>query len=415
MEFNEILKECYNCFLDRSRGYEKLCELCEKSIEYIDIYDKLNNLIRLDYSNKDYTLHPKFIEFINNFIKLKKIELNNLSPLLNERFENDYVAKKRQGYNKNRKRKETINISSLLKKLSELKKEELSVLRISDDDISILVKCIKLFNSNIKEITSENYTIQMQTRNIIDRLIKGNYFETLQNYGLDIILFEPLVEDDYLEITRNTYLNVCAFMYNNKDLLFSYQILNNLITKLGFNSIDDYKDLDEFILLIEDKSIEKNIRNSKQRLSLIFNRIIIYNSVYEKYGSKALDRIKNINNIIFKEYYPLLASKLNLDDDYEMESNPMLLEKIIKVDKNLPNIIYDNDYLGDNIISRDSLNLILDIFDPNGQFKDLTEIEIVNILLDIFICDEKTKYIDDNKYKDLSNEIKTIINKRNKN
>ena len=35
---------------------------------YPKIYDKLNNLIRLDYSNKDYTLHPKFIEIINNFI-----------------------------------------------------------------------------------------------------------------------------------------------------------------------------------------------------------------------------------------------------------------------------------------------------------------------------------------------------------
>lgn len=414
MEFNEILKECYNCFLDRSRGYEKLCALCEKSIKYIDIYDKLNNLIKIDYSNEDYTLNPKFVEIITDFIKLKKIELDNLSPLLNERFENDYVAKKRRAYNKNRKRKETVNISLLLKKLSELKKEDLSVLKISDDDISILVKYIKLFNSNIKEITSENYTIQMQARNIIDRLIKGNCFETLQNYGLDILLFEPLVEDDYLEITRNTYLNICTFMYNNKDLLFSYKILNNLIVKLGFNNIDDYKDLDKFIMLIDDKSIEKNIRNSKQRLSLIFNRIIIYNTLYEKYGSKVLDRIKNINNIIFKEYYPLLASKLNLDDDYDIESNPKLLENIIKVDKSIPNIIYDNDYLGDNIISKDSLNLILDIFDPNGQFKDLTDIEIVNILLDIFICDDKTKFIDDNKYKDLTKKIKTIINKRNK-
>ena len=415
MEFNEILKECYNCFLDRSRGYEKLCELCEKSIKYIDIYDKLNNLIKIDYSNKDYTLNLKFVEIINNFIKLKKIELDNLSPLLNERFENDYVAKKRLAYNKNRKRKETVNISLLLKKLSELKKEDLSVLKISDDDISILVKYIKLFNSNIKEITSENYTIQMQARNIIDRIIKGNCFETLQNYGLDIMLFEPLIEDDYLDITRNTYLNICTFIYNNKELLFSYKIFNNLIVKLGFNNIDDYKDLDKFIMLIDDKSIEKNIRNSKQRLSLIFNRIIIYNTLYEKYGSKVLDRIKNINNIIFKEYYSLLASKLNLDDDYEIESNPKLLENIIKVDKSIPNIIYDNDYLGDNILSKDSLNLILDIFDPDGQFKDLTDIEIVNVLLDVFICDDKTKFIDDNKYKDLSNKIKTIINKRNKN
>ena len=414
MEFNEILKECYNCFLDRSRGYEKLCALCEKSIKYINIYDKLNNLIKIDYSNEDYTLNPKFVEIITDFIKLKKIELDNLSPLLNERFENDYVAKKRRAYNKNRKRKETVNISLLLKKLSELKKEDLFVLKISDDDISILVKYIKLFNSNIKEITSENYTIQMQARNIIDRLIKGNCFETLQNYGLDILLFEPLVEDDYLEITRNTYLNICTFMYNNKDLLFSYKILNNLIVKLGFNNIDDYKDLDKFIMLIDDKSIEKNIRNSKQRLSLIFNRIIIYNTLYEKYGSKVLDRIKNINNIIFKEYYPLLASKLNLNDEDELEEDILLVQKIVKVDKTLPNIIYDNDYLGDNIISKDSLNLILDIFDPNGQFKDLTDIEIVNILLDIFICDDKTKFIDDNKYKDLTKKIKTIINKRNK-
>lgn len=413
MEFNEILKECYNCFLDRSRGYEQLCDLCEKSIKYINIYDKLNNLIKIDYSNEDYTLNLKFVEIINDFIKLKKIELDNLSPLLNEKFENDYVAKKRRAYNKNRKRKETVNISLLLKKLSELKKEELAVLRISDDDILVLAQYVKCFN-NERKITQAEYNLQMKVRNIIDRLIKGNYFETLQNYGLDILLFEPLVEDDYLAITRNTYLNICTFMYNNKDLLFSYKILNNLIVKLGFNNIDDYKDLDKFIMLIDDKSIEKNIRNSKQRLSLIFNRIIIYNTLYEKYGSKVLDRIKNINNIIFKEYYPLLASKLNLDDEYDIESNPKLLENIIKVDKSIPNIIYDNDYLGDNIISKDSLNLILDIFDPDGQFKYLTDIEIVNILLDIFICDDKTKFIDDNKYKDLTNKIKSIINKRNK-
>ena len=67
-----------------------------------------------------------------------------------------------------------------------------------------------------------------------------------------------------------------------------------------------------------------------------------------------------------------------------------------------------------NILNKDNLHLILDLFDPNSQFKDLTDIEIVNILLDIFICDDKLKYVDDNKYKDLSNKIKTIINKRNK-
>ncbi len=75
MEFNEILKDCYKCFLDKSRDYEKLCELFDGTIEYIDIYDRLNNLIRIDYSNNEYTLEPKFVEFVNNFIKLKKREI----------------------------------------------------------------------------------------------------------------------------------------------------------------------------------------------------------------------------------------------------------------------------------------------------------------------------------------------------
>ena len=413
MEFNEILKECYNCFLDMGKEYEIFSELCKNSLGYVEIYDMLNKLVRIDYSTKDYVLHPKFIEVVNNFIRIKKIELENLSPLLNERFTNDYIAKKREVYSKNRKRKETINISSLCNKLSELKKEELAVLRISDDDILVLAQYVKCFN-NERKITQAEYNLQMKVRNIIDRLIKGNYFETLQNYGLDILLFEPLVEDDYLDITRNTYLNICTFMYNNKDLLFSYTIFNNLNKQLGFNVFDNFEDLDNFLQLIDDKSIEKNIRNSKQRLSLIFNRMIIYNVIYEKYGRKALNRIKNINNIIFKEYYPLLASKLNLDDDYELQKDRLLLEKIIKVDKTLPNIIFDNDYLSENILNKDNLHLILDLFDPNSQFKDLTDIEIVNILLDIFICDDKTKFIDDNKYKDLTNKIKSIINKRNK-
>ena len=256
--------------------------------------------------------------------------------------------------------------------------------------------------------------MQIQVRKVIDKLIRGNYFDVLKNYGLDYLLFDSLVEDDYLEITNNTYLNICTFMYNNKELLFRYQILNNLNNKLGFKSYEDYKDLDEFILLIDDNSIEKKIRNSKERLSLIFNRIIIYNTIYEKYGIKALEKVKNINNIIFKEYYSLLASKLNLEDDYELESNPLLLSKIIKVDKTLPNIIYDNDYLSDNILDKEKLDLILELFNPSGIFKDLTDKELIDILFDIYICDEKLKYVDDNKYKDLSKKLKTIINKRNK-
>lgn len=414
MEFNEILKDCYKCFLDKSRDYEKLCELFDGIIEYIDIYDRLNNLIRIDYSNNEYTLEPKFVEFVNNFIKLKKRELNDLSLLLNDRFTTDYISKKRNSYRENRKRKETINVDLLFTKLSSLKKEELSVLRITDNDINTLNNYIKFINNDIEE-NIDSYEVQIKVRKVIDKLIRGNYFDVLKNYGLDYLLFDSLVEDDYLEITKNTYLNICTFMYNNKELLFSYKILNNLIVKLGFNNIDDYKDLDKFIMLIDDKSIEKNIRNSKQRLSLMFNRMIIYNSIYKKYGIDAIIRADDINMLLFDHYYKLVASKLNLNDDDELEEDILLVQKIVKVDKTLPNIIFDNDYLSDNIITIDKLNLILDIFDPNGQFKELTDIEIVNILLDIFICDDKTKFIDDNKYNDLSKEIKTIINKRNKN
>ena len=49
-------------------------------------------------------------------------------------------------------------------------------------------------------------------------------------------------------------------MYNNKDLLFSYTIFNNLNKQLGFNVFDNFEDLDNFLQLIDDKSIEKNIR-----------------------------------------------------------------------------------------------------------------------------------------------------------
>lgn len=340
-------------------------------------------------------------DFSNNYTSYKKIN-NKIGFFKNLLFEIDYDNTYQENFKVQAEYPEieNINKNSLFNKVYR-----------SSDYLNIKFLINKEYFKE-KEIHSFLILSEVSNRTIKNKKLRNLLVENIEKNWLDInnntvLLTVPFIDNDIVEISEN--LNISVIPLN----FIQFEIYNFLKTQEKEEDINNL-----FLEFYQNQvlNIGKIYKQSVNNETLIFYQNYIYLFNKESLASNSLNSEISINDISFKQYFPLLRKNEtnkticlsdDLNTDTVLDNNYNLNKDYLGYyDKNLTNYIdaiIDLDYLQNKNILK-------------AQIIEIEEINNEAILYVEFItsfCDDEKFYIESSGNLKLYEKYKILINDKN--
>jgi hypothetical protein len=375
--------------------YEPIMEHRQESLEgakktklfYSLLKNKAKNIFKYDFSN--------------NYKSYKKIN-NKIGFFKNLLFEIDYVNDYQEDFKVEAEYPEIedINKNSLFNKVYR-----------SSDYLNVKFLINKEYFKQ-KEIHSFLILSEVSNRTVKNRKLSNLLVENIQRNWLDInndvvLLTVPFIDTDIVEISEN--LNISVIPLN----FVQSEIYNFLKTQEKEEDINDL-----FLEFYQNQvlNIGKIYKQSVNNETLIFYQNYIYLFNKESFASNTLDSELSINDISFKQYFPLLNK--NKTNKTICLSDDLNTDNVLDNNYNL-----DRDYLGyydKNLINYIDAIIDLDYLQNKNILKvQIVEIEEINNEATLYIefitsfCDDEKFYIESSGNLKLYQKYKTLINDKN--
>ena len=375
--------------------YEPIMEHTQECIEgakktklfYNLLKNKVKNIFKYD--------------FHNNYKSYKRIN-NKIGFFKNLLFEIDY----------NNDYQEDFKVEAEYPEIENINKNNLfnKVYR-SSDYLNIKFLINKEYFKE-KEIHSFLVLSEVSNRTIKNKKLNNLLVENIERNWLDInndvvLLTVPFIDTDILEISENLNISVIPLNFVQSEI---YNFLKTQEKEEDINSL--------FLEFYQNQvlNIGKIYKQSVNNETLIFYQNYIYLFNKESLVSNSLDSEISINDISFKQYFPLLRKNEtnkticlsdDLNTDTVLDNNYNLNKDYLGYyDKNLTNYIdaiIDLDYLQNKNILK-------------AQIIEIEEINNEAILYVEFItsfCDDEKFYIESSGNLKLYEKYKTLINNKN--
>lgn len=380
--------------------------ICRDSIDFIEL-DEVLSKYYLSEESKKITYDENFEKFIDSIMLKNSKRIKDLRKKINSNIKDDYYVltdhlilkgKKLPKRNIDKGKIANILFNKLL--ISDIKR-----LGLKDIDYNKINEFLKNYDKNTNN--EEDY---------INSIIKKLYncpYSLLKEYKLNILLYEPSLENDLIEPSNSTMNNIYAFLLNNKDEVFSEEVIKCLNSKIGNHFIKSDIIIDDYYkkYIMFPKEVTEKKYTNEELFFIILNKYILISSMYKNYDTETLDRFFKVQKVMPTVF------KVKIIDYITSKENSITEEEKRRIFKesSLFDIMFSNEKLSKGIIE-ENIDLLNQIFDPNGVFKDINEVELAELIVDNFVIKAKNELIINEKilYKDADEIVKKIIKNRKK-
>ncbi len=412
-----IKKYCSKDFIDSSK----------KTDNYIQVYK--NSKTKLDEFEKIIIKHEEDKEIKGKEIKDKYINKNNQLITLTERVNNYKDYEDLEDYNLdelNEENKDMLiqldknkleikeldkNISLNDKKIQTIKKKLLKFKNMEEENqkfeqqqkkiIGELNKKLLFLHKNIKDIQYENITKKENDKYVKDKKILekklGDNLLKLEKYKTEDKMINTIIQiknvikeyETYLEL-NNEKIKIesnIEFIEENESYIKSDKVTKNKILKIKeeyqqkLNKVN--KDLDKLKEVKDNYELIKKNVDHRDKIKLLDTTINTQQTLLNEYSNKINDYEQNKINKTYLDEIKELEEKISEEEDKELEKYneySQLLKDIdilekeqysikLQKEKLLNNITKSENYIKDNQIILDRINLNKDNYDKYCEIK----------------------------------------------
>lgn len=332
--------------------------------------------------------------------------------------------------------KENINKAELIEALTKIDENDLKRLELSKVEINLIEK-IRIVFHNVKDELKAvddicNYVEDKKNyldtndilllKDICSKVVLVNPI-LLEEFGLGHILFDSYPLENLI-VNSNVSVDsaIDLFLINNRNLiLYNKEITDEVNKRVGFELIINNDELSKFYnsYLISSEREAFKYKTGIMDLNVLLNKINLISRVYALFGIKSLNRLQNIDNEIYKEYYKRLAFKAANLQTLDKIFPENVFNDLINKNRDTFSMLFSYCELVGNGNINETPNknskILNEILDMNGLFSELTEKEIATIIIDYFVFFNKEKILSEDEalvFKDLSPLINDIISNR---